>query len=161
MSRELVKAGDVEPIEQQWRYNDAFATGAEARAYIEEPVGTRLYWNGAAFAAPDSTLAGFTFDALAGTLRGSFTYPTLAIGKEVFLELKPTGPAAILAAVVTESRRVVEYLTDEVHAHVSTRESEASAAARAATSQAEHDATQASVGAIPVSQTRKVRRTAQ
>lgn len=154
MSRELVRAGDVEPIDVQWRYNDAFATGAEARAYIVE-AGAKLYWNGAAFAAPDATLAGFTFDAPTGTLRGSFTYPALAIGKEVFLELKPTGPAAILAAVVTGSRRVVEYLTDEIYSHVSTRESEASAASRASTDQAEHDATQAG---ISQSQVKSVRR---
>lgn len=139
MSRELVKSGDTEPLEFEWLMNGGtVATSVEVRAYIVEADGTKLFWNGAAFAAPDAQLTG---TLAAGVWRkNDWTWPAAGAGKEVFIEAKPTAPAALAAHVIVESRRVVTYLPDDVHAAVQDVDADLASARTAL--QAEHDATQ-------------------
>lgn len=112
----LARAGDLEELVFQWTHNGTeYPTGAEVRAYIVD-AGVRKWWNGSAFTTTDALLAG-TFDASSGTWSLlSWTWPTAAIGKVVTVEAKPTGLADIATEIQYETRRIVEFLPDDVRA---------------------------------------------
>lgn len=154
------KVGDTIPIVVDFAYNDTTPSAAEARA-TTLIAGALRYWNGAAWVAPVTALAGASYSA--GRLLAQVVVPAAWDGLLVSIEAVATAPSDVAGQGIAEEYRIATADEDDVLAAVANVDGDLAAhdaaeAARFANAEAarvamqtvlvaEHDATQASLAA--------------